>query len=315
METFSTLLSICTGNSPVPGELPSQRPMMLGFDVFIDLLLNKQLNKQSYGWWFETPSYSLWRHCNVLYTQHISTNIAIITTQLYVWVQLKWTKVYLYSSHSLSILARSPVFFRNCSTRKLVRVSGALRTQYDTLSAIQFSCFIECVTKKFLSSAKEPYFILNKNTLGHVLSLSNLNQYTATLNAVSGNWPNGLQCQGEWAPFSIPVETIPWCTLVPIWWLKLKSITRYCVERSNFQKFWVKMAKMTLKIKVNDPHFQYQLRIGMMDVWCKFCWFQPKSVASYRAGKPNFLQLRDKMAKMTSWRSRSMTPFSTPAYM
>ena len=27
--------------------------------------LNKQLSKQLWGWWFETPSRSLWRHCNV----------------------------------------------------------------------------------------------------------------------------------------------------------------------------------------------------------------------------------------------------------
>ena len=26
--------------------------------------LNKWLSKQSWGWWFETPSRSLWRHCN-----------------------------------------------------------------------------------------------------------------------------------------------------------------------------------------------------------------------------------------------------------
>ena len=26
--------------------------------------LNKQLSKQSWGWWFEMPSRSLWRHCN-----------------------------------------------------------------------------------------------------------------------------------------------------------------------------------------------------------------------------------------------------------
>ena len=25
---------------------------------------DKRLRKQSWGWWFETPSYSLWRHCN-----------------------------------------------------------------------------------------------------------------------------------------------------------------------------------------------------------------------------------------------------------
>ena len=27
--------------------------------------LNKGLSKQSWGWWFEMPSCSLWRHCNV----------------------------------------------------------------------------------------------------------------------------------------------------------------------------------------------------------------------------------------------------------
>ena len=34
------------------------------FDVFFDLPLNKRLSKQWRGWWFETPSHPLWRHCN-----------------------------------------------------------------------------------------------------------------------------------------------------------------------------------------------------------------------------------------------------------
>ena len=34
-------------------------------DIFFDLCLNKRLSKQSLGWWFETPSRSLWRHCFV----------------------------------------------------------------------------------------------------------------------------------------------------------------------------------------------------------------------------------------------------------
>ena len=37
METFSTLLALCEGNSPVTDELPSQRLMTRGFDVFFDL--------------------------------------------------------------------------------------------------------------------------------------------------------------------------------------------------------------------------------------------------------------------------------------
>ena len=47
-----------------PGEFPTQRPVTWNFDVFFDLLLNKRLSKQPWGWWFETLSWSLWRHCN-----------------------------------------------------------------------------------------------------------------------------------------------------------------------------------------------------------------------------------------------------------
>ena len=66
METFSALLAICAGNSPVPGEFPNQRPVTRSFNVFFDLRPNKRLSKQSWGWWFETLSCSLWRHRNVI---------------------------------------------------------------------------------------------------------------------------------------------------------------------------------------------------------------------------------------------------------
>ena len=47
METFSALLAICAGNSPVPGEYPAQRPVTRNFDVFFDLRPNTLLSKQS----------------------------------------------------------------------------------------------------------------------------------------------------------------------------------------------------------------------------------------------------------------------------
>ena len=68
METFSALLAICAGNSPAPGEFPAQRPVTRSFGVFFDLRLNKRLSKQSWGWWFETLSGSLWRHYDVTLT-------------------------------------------------------------------------------------------------------------------------------------------------------------------------------------------------------------------------------------------------------
>ena len=65
METFSALLAICVGNSPVNGEFPAQRPVTLSFDVFSDLRLNKRLSKQWWGWCLNTQSGPLWRQRNV----------------------------------------------------------------------------------------------------------------------------------------------------------------------------------------------------------------------------------------------------------
>ena len=46
-------------NSPHKG----QRRVTLMFSLIC--ALNKRLSKQSWGWWFETPSGSFWRQCNV----------------------------------------------------------------------------------------------------------------------------------------------------------------------------------------------------------------------------------------------------------
>ena len=65
MEHFPRYLYFVRGN-PRGGRRwisPSQRPVTRSFEVFLDLLLNKQLGKQSIRRWFETPSCSLWRHC------------------------------------------------------------------------------------------------------------------------------------------------------------------------------------------------------------------------------------------------------------
>ena len=65
METFSVLLVLCAQNPPVTDEIPAQRPVTRSSVVFFDLRMIESLSKQSWGWWFETPSRLLWRHCNV----------------------------------------------------------------------------------------------------------------------------------------------------------------------------------------------------------------------------------------------------------
>ena len=46
------------------GEFPAQRPVTRSFGDFFDLRPNKLLSKHWWGWWFETLSHPLWRHCN-----------------------------------------------------------------------------------------------------------------------------------------------------------------------------------------------------------------------------------------------------------
>ena len=63
----------------VTGEFTPQRPVTRSFGVLFDLRLNKRLSKQSWGWWFKTPSRSLWRHCNVFY-RVISSVLWVVVT-------------------------------------------------------------------------------------------------------------------------------------------------------------------------------------------------------------------------------------------
>ena len=50
METFSALLALCAGNSPVAGEFPSQRPVTRSFIVLFDLRLkNGWVNNREAG--------------------------------------------------------------------------------------------------------------------------------------------------------------------------------------------------------------------------------------------------------------------------
>ena len=50
METFSALLAICAGNSPVPGEFPAQWPVTRSFDVsLIYAWINDWVNNHETG--------------------------------------------------------------------------------------------------------------------------------------------------------------------------------------------------------------------------------------------------------------------------
>ena len=64
---FPRYWSFVRGIHRSPVNPPHKGPVTRSFDVLFDLRLNKRLSKQSWGWWFETPSHPLWRHRNVKY--------------------------------------------------------------------------------------------------------------------------------------------------------------------------------------------------------------------------------------------------------
>ena len=72
----------------------SSEQVMLSFDVFFDLRLNKQLSRQSRRWWFGTPLWSLWRHCNGNATSYDVTGSVCVR---YDSILLYWTPL---SDHS-----------------------------------------------------------------------------------------------------------------------------------------------------------------------------------------------------------------------
>ena len=101
METFSSWLALCAGNSPVTGEFPTQRPVMRSFDVFYDLRLKKR-SKQPWGWWFEMPSHPLWRHSNDVMAGDALASCVTKSSQQWCWLSR--------ISRSLSVLVIHGVY-------------------------------------------------------------------------------------------------------------------------------------------------------------------------------------------------------------
>ena len=71
IETFSALLALCAGKGPLNSPSPHKGQWRGALLLFFYPRLDKQLSKQSRGWWFETTSRSLRCHRNV---HHLATN-------------------------------------------------------------------------------------------------------------------------------------------------------------------------------------------------------------------------------------------------
>ena len=70
------------------------------------------------------------------------------------------------------------------------------------------------------------------------------------------------------------------------------------------------MAKMTLKVKVNNLHFQYQPRVSQDACLEQIWWFQLKPVTSYRLDKVKFT---DRPTDRRTDKSNDNTPLAWKA--
>ena len=85
------------------------------------------------------------------------------------------------------------------------------------------------------------------------------------------------------------------------------------MDKPNFLEFWVKMAKITLKAKVNDPYFQYQAGIFHDACLVQIWWFQPKSVIELSWGQSKFPRILSQNGQ-NDFESQGQWPlFSMPA--
>ena len=70
------------------------------------------------------------------------------------------------------------------------------------------------------------------------------------------------------------------------------NLWRVIVRQFKFPRILSEIAKLTLKVKINDPYLQYQLKLShdtcLVQIWC----FKLKSMASYRADKVKFADRR-----------------------
>ena len=124
-----------------PGEFPTQRPVTRSFDVFFDLRLNKQMSNQSWGWWFETPSWSLWRQCNgfvisffVLFVPCEDFVCKLFSPPFVSSIAKNVDKYWVYCIHILPSLTLDSVVTRECFLLYCLRSRWTVLCQWqDTL--------------------------------------------------------------------------------------------------------------------------------------------------------------------------------------
>ena len=155
METFSPLLAICAGNSPVPGEFPTQRPVTQSFDIYFDLRPNKRLSKRSWGWWFETLSPPLWRHRNA--SPCLGLLILKCVSFGDVFGKRGWTAIQFISQHICADLVTSyHVWSRDCRQIAGIKQTDRVQGQIYRFTTCVVCVCIPCIKRSVMRLSSDP---------------------------------------------------------------------------------------------------------------------------------------------------------------
>ena len=142
---------LCEGNLTVKSHTKASDAE---FYIFFDLPVNKRLSKQSWCWWFETPSQPLWCHCNgEQSSQHdIILTIACIARPLFTKkIASYW---YRNSSHKPETVARSSQIYNGDSYNRKTVYFSAKRPRCQGCFIIRESKYI-CLFRLWLFTFME----------------------------------------------------------------------------------------------------------------------------------------------------------------
>ena len=184
--------------------IPLTKLVTRSFHVFFDLHLNKRLGKQSWGWWFEMPSRSLWRHCNVE-----SMLICVGKVRWFMGRELRPSDTYICvsgltiigSDDGLSPGRHQAIIWTNAG----ILLIGPLRTNFSEIS-IKIHTILFKKKHLKMSAAKWRPFCLFLNVLTHDQD-AHMRQWTGpSVNGVSDVWVDSydLKCS-----VSIKIQNFP----------------------------------------------------------------------------------------------------------
>ena len=89
---------------------------------------------------------------------------------------------------------------------------------------------------------------------------------------LSHSGQKNLEDQGQWPPLQIPPDSIPGCMFGANLVIPAHICDELSYRKLEFPGRLSQMTKITLKVKVNDPHFQYQLRLSHDACLVKIRW-------------------------------------------